>query len=241
MIRTERLAAPLRRAGVAALAAAAIAPFALAQTNVRMETQPPQGATEFTLGQQGDVEQLNYARPQRLRICNRSGDSAATPVPVAYPLDNPEPLSERPIPIGGPTAVALLVTYDGQRTAVEPGHCVRVRAEHLQIRARQNLPAHNTLTGWIETLDVNTQAARTTAEGTGDVADERATLAQLRHELAQDDREMRAATAELQQARRELDDAAHQMRASQASNAAPAPLHQANSGSGTGNGTGEQR
>ena len=229
----------LWRAGLAALAAGALVPLAVAhdepngnaaqnQSESNMETQAPPGATEFILDQQSDVEQLNYAQPQRLRICNRSGEGAATPVPVAYPLLNPEPLTERPVPIHQPTAVALWVTYDGRDTAVEPGRCVRVHARHLRIRAGQGLPAQTILTGWIEPLNANSQTAR----NGGNVADERATLVQLREELAQDDRQMRAATAELNHARQELEQAAHQMRAEQAHNASTAPLRQANSGNG---------
>ena len=193
---------------VAASVAAALT-LAMASPSARADTgtvnAPDNGTRSFTLTSQKDSELVQFDTMRALHICNQTQKTDTNN--LAPPGVATEPATDRPVPIQTPSPVGLQLSYGGQTTELGPGDCATMTAQELRVSPTQPLEGDAVLQGTVTSTAIEVPVH---GERIGKVTAEsiRATLADIRHMLEQDDATERATTGEFDQARDALNAAA---------------------------------
>ena len=203
MTRHGRISYSVAASVAAALTLAMAGPSARADSDT--VNAPDNGSRSFTLTPQKNSELVQFDDMRALRICNetqRTDTSNLPPPGVAT-----EPATDRPIPIQTPSPVGLELSYGGQTTELGPGDCASMTAQELRVSPTQPLEGDAVLQGTVTSTAI---VVPVRGERIGKVTTEtmRATLADIRHMVEQDDATERATTAEFDQARAALQAAA---------------------------------
>ena len=197
---------------VAASVAAALT-LSMAGTVARADSDtvnaPDNGTRSFTLTSEKESELVQFDAMRALHICNETQKTDTSN--LAPPGIPSEPVTDRPIPIQTPSPVGLHLSYGGQTTDVAPGNCATVTAQELTVSPTQPLEGDAVLQGTVTSTAIEVPVR---GERMGKVTTEtwRATLADIRHMLDQDDSTERATTAEFERARDALNAAAAKLR-----------------------------
>jgi hypothetical protein len=203
MTKHGRISYSVAASVAAALTLAMAGPSARADSNT--VNAPDHGTRSFTLTSQKSSEIVQFDTTRALHICNQTQKTDTSN--LAPPGIPSEPATDRPIPIQTPSPVGLQLSYSGQTTEVAPGDCATVTAQQLTVSTLQPLEGDAVLQGTVTSTAIEVPVR---GERIGKVTPEsiRATLADIRHMLEQDDATERATTAEFDQARDALNAAA---------------------------------
>ena len=157
-------------------------------------------ARTFTLTSDKPSQRVQFDQPRTLRICDETQRSETSQLPP--PGANTEPATDRPVPVH-PAPVGLRLSYQDQTMEVTPGQCANVTTAELTVSPVEPLEGDATLNGTVSAAPIEVPVR---GDRLGKVTPEslRATVADIRHMLDQDDATVRATTAEFDQVRDSL-------------------------------------